>query len=118
YMNGDGEYVLCWDHARFINHSCDATSLSPGFDFEIAVRDIQAGEQLTDDYGTLNLDEDFACRCLSPHCRKVLRPDDIERQSKDCDTLLASAFPLIRTVAQPLWPLVKETDQVDDVLNG
>src|SRR5580693_3958593 len=41
YLNAAGESVLCWDHARFINHPCDATSLSTGFDFEIAVRDIQ-----------------------------------------------------------------------------
>jgi hypothetical protein len=118
YMNGDGESILCWDHARFINHSCEATSLSPGFDFEIAVRDVQAGEQLTDDYGTLNLNEDFPCGCLSPRCRRVLRPDDIERHGKDWDALIASAFPLIVRVQQPLWPLVKERDQVEDVLNG
>jgi hypothetical protein len=44
YVNGKGEMVLCWDHARFINHSCEPSCLSTGFDFEIAVRDIAAGE--------------------------------------------------------------------------
>src|SRR5579863_4738128 len=51
YTNGRGERILCWDHGRFVNHSCAATCLSPGFDFEIAVRDIAPGEEITDDYG-------------------------------------------------------------------
>src|SRR4051812_13301376 len=65
WVNRDGDYVLCWDHARFINHSCNATCLSAGFDFEIAIRDIAIGEELTDDYGTLNLASPFECRCGS-----------------------------------------------------
>ena len=49
YQNGRGDRTLCWDHARFVNHSRDPTSLAPGFDLEIAVRDIEPGEQITDD---------------------------------------------------------------------
>jgi uncharacterized protein len=52
YKNGRGERILCWDHARFVNHSCRPTSLAPGFDLEIAVRDVHPGEQITDDYGS------------------------------------------------------------------
>src|SRR5690242_15577324 len=48
YMDRRGDHVLCWDHARFINHSCAANCLSVGYDFELAVRDIAAGEELTD----------------------------------------------------------------------
>jgi SET domain-containing protein len=54
YLNGRGDRILCWDHGRFVNHSCAAACLSPGFDFEIAVRDIRPDEEITDDYGTLN----------------------------------------------------------------
>ena len=56
FVDASGLYVLCWDIARFVNHSCDPTCLAPGYDFEIAVRDVAAGEQLTDDYGSLNLE--------------------------------------------------------------
>jgi SET domain-containing protein len=47
-------YILCCDDARFINHS-DFPNLRPDFGLEhhgvdIAVRDIQAGEELTADY--------------------------------------------------------------------
>src|SRR5215467_8682567 len=63
YLNGRGEQILCWDHSRFLNHSCNPTSLAPGFDFEIAVRDIEEGEEITDDYGALNPEEEFTCFC-------------------------------------------------------
>jgi hypothetical protein len=118
YVNAAGESVLCWDHARFINHSCDATSLSPGFDFEIAVRDIQAGEQLTDEYGSLNITDSFTCHCLSPRCRNLVQPNDIEKCGHDWDQLVGASFPLIRTVVQPLWTLVAERQQVEQVLDG
>jgi uncharacterized protein len=36
YQNGRGHRILCWDHARFVNHSCQPTSLATGFDLEIA----------------------------------------------------------------------------------
>ena len=62
FMDAQGNLILCWDHARFINHSCEPTCLNSGFDFEVAVRDIEPGEELTDDYGTLNLNDVFHCR--------------------------------------------------------
>lgn len=27
YIDGRGDHILCWDHARFYNHSCDANCL-------------------------------------------------------------------------------------------
>jgi hypothetical protein len=118
YLNGAGDRILCWDHARFINHSCAATCLSPGFDFEIAVRDIQAGEELTDDYGALNLEEPFTCLCSAPKCRGRILPDDPVREAADWDRLVAAAFPDVGRVAQPLWELVREKDEVQRVLAG
>ena len=50
-----GRVVLCFDHARYMNHS-DAPNVAPDYargrhgpDF--AARDIAAGEELTVDYG-------------------------------------------------------------------
>jgi len=42
-------YVLCADDARFTNHSDNANSRFCG-DYDVAVRDIQAGEEITDNY--------------------------------------------------------------------
>jgi SET domain-containing protein len=50
FVNAESERVLCSDIARFVNHSCEATCLAAGNGFEIAVRDIHPGEQLTHDY--------------------------------------------------------------------
>lgn len=105
--------VLCWDHARFMNHSCEATCLSAGYDFEVAVRDLRPGDELTDDYGTLNLETSFVCACSLPTCRGEIGPDDSWRHADRWDVQLREAFPLIRRVAQPLWPAVKEKDKSD-----
>jgi hypothetical protein len=118
YVNGSGDRILCWDHGRFVNHSCAATCLSPGFDFEIAVRDIEAGEEITDDYGTLNPEEPFPCLCGAPQCRGQVLPDDPEHYGAAWDALVAGAFPAIGQVSQPLWELVREKDQVARVLAG
>lgn len=118
FVDKDGNYVLCWDHARFMNHACDAACLSPGYGFEIAVRDIDADEELTDDYGTLNIDVPFACRCGSPRCRREIRPDDLLRYANRWDALIASAFERLAAVGQPLWELVREKDNLARVLAG
>src|SRR5437868_5395855 len=57
FVDGRNDRVLCWDIARYVNHDCDAPCLAAGYDFEIAIRDIEVGEELRDDYGTLNLSE-------------------------------------------------------------
>ena len=118
YTNGRGDRILCWDHGRFVNHSCAAACLSPGFDFEIAVRDIAPGEELTDDYGTLNIEEPFDCLCGSPACRGRILPDDPLRLTPKWDALIAHAFPLIARVPQPLWDLVHEKAALQQVLAG
>jgi hypothetical protein len=112
YTDGHGDTVLCWDHARFMNHCCEATCLSPGYGFEILIRDVEAGEELTDDYGTLNLEASFPCACEHPQCRGIVRPDDSSFKADRWDELLRGAFPAIRQVAQPMWALIKEKDEV------
>jgi SET domain-containing protein len=52
-----GRIVLCFDHGRFVNHA-DAPNTRQDFDLhplgvDVAVRDIEAGEELTCDYGSL-----------------------------------------------------------------
>lgn len=118
YMDGRGDTILCWDHGRYVNHSCAATCLSPGFDFEVAVRDIPKGTELTDDYGTLGIEEPFHCMCGAPECRGTVRPDDFERLAGVWDEQVRSVFPLLRAHAQPLWELVREKEAVEAVLAG
>lgn len=108
WLNSRGERILCWDFARFMNHDCQANTLwAGGFDFELAVRDIRAGEQLTCDYGALNLEQPFHCECGSSACRRTIRPDDFARYARDWDLEVQCTFPYILKVEQPLWKWVK-----------
>jgi hypothetical protein len=112
FTDRHGDTILCWDHARFMNHACDASCLSAGYDFEVAVRDLEPGDELTDDYGTLNLDSSFTCACSRPKCRGLIQPEDSARYADRWDEILRAAFPSIPQVAQPLWPFVKQPERV------
>ena len=112
FVNVRGDYVLCWDLARFINHSCAPNCLSAGYNFEIAVRDILPGEQLTDDYATLNLEDRFECHCRTAECRGMVSGDDIHFYADRWDRQVRAAFAHIAQQPQPLWPLVEEKDAV------
>jgi hypothetical protein len=118
YQNGRSERILCWDHARFVNHSCHPTSLAPGFDLEIAVRDIAEGQEITDDYGSLNIEDEFLCACGSAQCRGTVRPDDFDRHADRWDILLANTFPLVGRVDQPLWGLVQQQTEIGKISAG
>ncbi len=116
YIDAAGRYILCWDHARFFNHSCEANCLSVGYDFELAIRDIAAGEERTDDYGTLNPDEPFSCLCAASGCRGAVQPDDMLRLGEIWNVLSRDAFFRIRQVPQPLWHLVPDREIVEAAL--
>jgi hypothetical protein len=118
YVDGRGDSVLCWDHARYMNHSCAPTCLSPGFDFDVAVRDIGVGEELTCDYGMLNIDESFDCACGCDGCRKTIYPEDGHRLADAWDALLERAVHLVGKVRQPLWSLVREPARVTAAADG
>lgn len=101
FRNAEGHHVLCWDHGRYVNHSFRSNCLSTAFGFEIAVRDIAEGEQLTDDYGYLNLDVPW--RPLDEGTkRKWVRPDDPLRCSKRWDRQITMALRKAGKVEQPL----------------
>ena len=101
YRNNKGNSVLCWDHSRFVNHSFRSNCLSTAYDFEIAIRDILPGEQLTDDYGYLNVESIFEPIDEGTE-RKLVRPDDLVNFHQEWDEELLEVFPLIANVNQPL----------------
>ena len=118
YQNRAGDWVLCWDFGRFMNHSCDPAVLSPGFDIDVAVRDVEAGEQLTCDYALLNLDADMACSCGAATCRRAVRPDDSTRMLAAWDAALVRAFTTLGQVEQPLLPFVRDEASVFAAARG
>jgi hypothetical protein len=106
FFNAEGEQIVCWDIARFVNHHCEANAISTGWHFDVAVRDIAAGEQICNDYGALNLEESFTCHCGSAVCRGNIRPEDFDRLSDVWDAQVRDAFPHVTRVPQPLWDFV------------
>jgi hypothetical protein len=107
FRNNQGNYVLCWDHGRYVNHSFKSNCLSTAYDFEIAIKDIQPGEQLTDDYGYLNIIEPF--RAIDEGTkRKTVYPDDLLRYSKVWDKKITGVFGKIPNLNQPLKELIPE----------
>ena len=65
----------------FINHSCDPNTGSVGDYFtQVAMRDINPGEQITIDYAMVDEDPDpkwnFKCLCGSSNCRKAITVRD------------------------------------------
>ena len=119
FRNNQGNYVLCWDNARFVNHSFNSNCLTTAYDFEIAIRDIQAGEQLTDDYGYLNISEPF--RGIDEGTkRKVVYPDDLLRYAPVWDKKLNAGIMKFNSVDQPLKKFLKPSvlKKVNDFING
>lgn len=110
FRNSKGEYILCWDTAKYINHSFKSNCLSAAYNFEVAIRDIEIGEELTDDYGYLNLEEPFVPQDEQTE-RKIVKPDDILNCYKEWDETLKAIFPEIMEIDQPLFSLLSEEIQ-------
>jgi SET domain-containing protein len=64
----------------YSNHSCDANLGIRGEITFVAMRDIQAGEELTHDWAITD-DDDYSleCKCGAPNCRKILTGKDWQR---------------------------------------
>ena len=112
YRTAAGQRLLAWDLCRYMNHSCEANTFSPGLDLEIAVRDVEPGEQLTRDYAALNLEEGFACLCGATGCRRWVADEQFERLAPTWDLAIRSAFTQVERVTQPLWDLVGQRNAV------
>ncbi|MDX1471578.1 MAG: SET domain-containing protein [Flavobacteriaceae bacterium] len=119
YRDNKGNFVLCWDNGRFVNHSFKSSCMSTAYDFEIAIRDIHPGEQLTDDYGYLNVTEPFEAMNEGTE-RKVVYPDDLLNFHQKWDSQLQKVFPNIEQVNQPLEHLLPSTtrEKISSIIRG
>ncbi|OLP17538.1 SET domain-containing protein-lysine N-methyltransferase [Leptolyngbya sp. 'hensonii'] len=108
YRDEQGKYILCWDIAKFVNHSFNSSNIGTAYSLELAARDIYPGEELTDDYGYFNLDKPFDCFPESGCDRTRVLPDDILRYYPEWDRKAAAAFTRFNQVDQPLKVLIDE----------
>lgn len=122
YMYHDrcGNLVLSWDHARYMNHNCRSNTMMTDYGLEIAVRDIEAGEELTTEYGLLNIQDPYEIHCRCEGCREHLRDDDIDVHGHTWDAAIRESLLLIPGVKQPLLALVggEDRQKLDGLLRG
>lgn len=106
--------VLSWDIAKYVNHSCNYNTLTTGWGFEIAVRDIECGEEITDDYGLFMAEnETMDLRCGEPDCRGRVSGQDKDVLGKSWDRKIQKALACFHEVEQPLMNLLAEETQMD-----
>lgn len=108
YLDVRGQRILSWDAAKYVNHSCSPNTMSTGWGFEIAIRDIEPGEEITDEYGLFNLEWEMECFCGQGSCRGRIRPGDGLSLARRWDRGLRKAVRQIPMVEQPLMPLLDE----------
>jgi hypothetical protein len=118
YVDNHGDTVLCWDDGRFVNHSCAPSMLSLGHAMEICVRELQPGDELTCEYGTLNYASDLECQCGRAECRGIIRAGDALLHDERIDALLDAAVANASHVDQPLLPYVQDQREWRDYLEG
>lgn len=104
YRNNKGNYLFCWDLTRYVNHSFHPNSMLTALGFEIAIKDIHKGDEITNDYGTFNIIEAFQCANDPQHIRSKVQPDDLNRYYKIWDEQISNAFVDLKNVIQPLAP--------------
>jgi hypothetical protein len=101
YRDKNGDYFFCWDLTRYVNHSYEPNSMLTALGFEIAIKDIKKGNEITNDYGTFNIIEPFKC-ANGPHQRETVKPDDLTRFYGEWDELVNEAMMFQNIVTQPL----------------
>lgn len=119
YVDERGYRIISWDFAKYVNHSCNQNTISTGYGFEIAIRDIQKGEQITDEYGIFNLDYEMPCECGSANCRKAIKPSDFDNLYPQWDIKIKDALGKLKSVKQPLYNLVDSDckEELENYLN-
>lgn len=108
FIDQRGIRVVSWDLAKYVNHCCQCNTMSTGYGFEIALRDIYPGEQITDEYGIFNMTEKINLECDNVNCRKSVSSDDFDKYYALWDEKIKKSLLKLKKVEQPLMPLMDE----------
>lgn len=106
YIDEKGNRIISWDFAKYVNHCCNCNSISTGYGFEIAIREIKKGEQITDEYGIFNLVKPMTLVCGEQNCRKEIKPSDFDDYHQEWDQKIKQSIMKIFDVEQPLMPFI------------
>ncbi|MBU2913823.1 SET domain-containing protein [Reichenbachiella agariperforans] len=106
YIDESGNRIVSWDFAKYVNHCCNCNTMSTGYGFEIAIRDIKKGEQITDEYGIFNIDEEMDLVCHEHSCRRKIALDDFDNYYQQWDIKIQKSLTQLLEVYQPLMGFV------------
>jgi SET domain-containing protein len=72
---------LAEEAAHYVNHSCEPNAGLAGQISTVALRDIEAGEEICFDYAMCDGSpyDEFSCLCGSAQCRKTISGNDWQR---------------------------------------
>lgn len=65
------EFFVVKSPECFVNHSCSNNTIARNF-MDVAVRDIQPGDEITSNYETDGAGLSFTCHCGAPNCRGTI----------------------------------------------
>lgn len=111
YGQPNGNMVVAWDYGRYMNHSCEPSTVSVGSLCDIAAKDIKAGDELTGDYATMNLDHLTKCGCGAKTCRGAIKAADLKQIGPRIDSMAREAVALAKTVPQVLFDVANDADR-------
>ncbi len=111
YIDERGYRIISWDFAKYVNHCCNCNTISTGYGFEMAIRDIFPNEQITDEYGIFNLENPIPLICKEGNCRKEVRPEDFDLFYPIWDEKIKSSLEKFYFVDQPLLSFVDQYTQ-------
>ena len=106
YIDTRGIRIISWDDAKYVNHRCDCNTITTAYGFELALRDIQPGEEITDEYALFSEPDGMPLACGCVNCRGEIREDDILTYHAIWDGWILGALAELPKVRQPLWELV------------
>jgi hypothetical protein len=113
YIDEHGNRIISWDFAKYVNHCCNCNTMSTGYGFEIAIRDIKKGEQITDEYGIFNLEEEMDLVCTESCCRKKIAPSDFDNYYREWDVKIRKSIAKLFELEQALIPFLDEQTKND-----
>jgi hypothetical protein len=113
YIDGRGVRIVSWDNAKYVNHRCECNCMSCGYGFELAIQDIAADEEITDEYGLFNIPYPIEVSCNCTQCRNILLPTDLDTYHETWDHRVMEALGHVPEVAQPLWGFMDKETRTD-----
>lgn len=117
YVDPSGRSILCWDAGRYMNHHCEPAVRGVSPQFQILVRDVHPGEELTCEYAECNINF-LECRCGSKRCRGRIRGEDLLEHGAAWEREVKDALALTSKVEQPLWRYVIDPELTKKYIDG